>query len=154
MTGFVYFIAAPAVSHVKIGFSKNPDGRLRELQTASGHALVLLGTIAGTRADEQVWHKQFAAKRLHGEWFGLDLELQAVIRAATDGLGPCEALSAMIDERVHLAADISDTFNMAAQHGFNLQGIQAVLSARKIDRESGREPRSIHRAYANATGAN
>lgn len=54
---------------VKIGFSTDPDKRLRELQTGSPFKLRLVKTYPGNRALERRLHGLFSDVRLHGEWF-------------------------------------------------------------------------------------
>lgn len=70
-TGFVYFIRAVGTSRIKLGFSAEPEKRLRELQTASPNRLVLLAKWPGTVAIERQLHKEFAEYRVRGEWFKL-----------------------------------------------------------------------------------
>jgi Meiotically up-regulated gene 113 len=64
----VYFIRA-GTGHVKIGYSRDPKGRLRGLQSAQSTAMVLLRTIDGDQGVERWLHRQFGAYRIRGEWF-------------------------------------------------------------------------------------
>jgi len=66
--GFVYVIG-PGDGPVKVGFSTNPDARLRSLQNGSGAALSVLHVRPGTRRDEADLHKRLRPHRVHGEWF-------------------------------------------------------------------------------------
>lgn len=70
--GFVYFVAIgdPYPTHVKIGFTrKNPQGRLRELQTGCPYKMRLLGFVFGTVGREQELHDVLRDDRAEGEWF-------------------------------------------------------------------------------------
>jgi hypothetical protein len=68
--GYIYFIQAPDCGPVKIGFTTDhPKRRLTQLQTGSPVELTLRAMIRGTHKDELSLHAQFAANRLHGEWF-------------------------------------------------------------------------------------
>lgn len=68
--GYIYFVQAPDCGPVKIGFTTgHPKRRLETLQCGSPVELTLRAMIRGTMADERAFHKQFAANRLHGEWF-------------------------------------------------------------------------------------
>jgi len=79
--GVVYFLAAPSVDLVKIGFSLDVKDRLRKLSTGSAVVTQLLKTIPGTRQDEATLHRRFKAYRVRGEWFKLApirLEIEAM----------------------------------------------------------------------------
>lgn len=67
--GFVYFVQASHGGPVKIGYSVDPGGRLRELQSGSPYWLVLRHSIEGDRTRENELHRQFKEHRLGGEWF-------------------------------------------------------------------------------------
>ena len=69
VTGFVYCIVHHERKAVKIGFSKNPQKRFRQLQTACADTLTLFDKIPGDRALEAGFHRIFAERRLKGEWF-------------------------------------------------------------------------------------
>ena len=75
-TQAVYFIIEqPFNGLVKIGFSKNPEQRLKQLQTGACHPLRIYRMIpTGTRALETVLHKQYQEYRRQGEWFELTLD--------------------------------------------------------------------------------
>lgn len=81
--GYVYFIGAHdpngTIAATKIGFSSRPAKRLAELQTASSRPLTLRGFIPGTKEDEAWLHECFAHRRLTGEWFGSDPELERMV---------------------------------------------------------------------------
>ncbi len=66
--GLCYFIGGDE-GPVKIGFTVDLKGRLSNLRTASPVWLEVLAVRHGGEAREAVYHEQFAADRLHGEWF-------------------------------------------------------------------------------------
>lgn len=66
-SGFVYFLRCADL--VKIGFSREPDVRARNLGTMSPLGLEMVGLHPGTLQDEAMLHEMFASRRLHGEWF-------------------------------------------------------------------------------------
>lgn len=69
-----YFIQRVPNGPVKIGRTANTRQRLAELQTASAEQLVIRGVI---KSDvERRLHEQFASKRMVGEWFRCDDELE------------------------------------------------------------------------------
>lgn len=76
----MYFIAA-AGGLIKIGMSKDPQGRLRELQVGSAVALDLLAVMPGGRREEQRTHQRFWHLRERGEWFRPGSELLEFIRS-------------------------------------------------------------------------
>jgi predicted GIY-YIG superfamily endonuclease len=71
---YVYFIQA-GKGHIKIGVSKDPEARLKDLQVgSSGRELVVLATLPfNTRAEafemEKYLHTELARFRINGEWF-------------------------------------------------------------------------------------
>lgn len=67
--GFVYFIEAEGSQRIKIGYSKDPDGRIKSLQTGSPFPLKLLLAVPANQEKEAELHQQFADLRLDGEWF-------------------------------------------------------------------------------------
>lgn len=74
---YLYCIANSTGS-VKFGFSKDPDRRVRALQTGSSDELVLLETIPvpedQVRQYERLLHAEFAHCRSRGEWFNINPE--------------------------------------------------------------------------------
>lgn len=70
--GYVYFIQGLCGGAIKIGFSKNPEKRLAELQTGYPDSLTIILMIPGTEATERAIHREFEASRLKGEWFRPD----------------------------------------------------------------------------------
>jgi hypothetical protein len=68
--GFVYFIRMGP--WVKIGYSIDPDRRLRTLQTASPVRLELLFSWPGPAEDEAYVQGLFGEYRAEGEWFRLE----------------------------------------------------------------------------------
>jgi hypothetical protein len=79
--GYVYY--AGAGDAVKIGHSRNPWARLRELRIAQPH-IRLLGVEQGDRGLETRRHEQFAASRIKGEWFRRSPELDGLIATVAD----------------------------------------------------------------------
>jgi hypothetical protein len=93
----VYIIAADDAGPVKIGFSKNPEKRLKQFQTGHPQPLRLCHSLAfeGKRAKgiERIIHQTINHLRVQGEWFGLTVadaiaELEfAMIRYGDADLG-------------------------------------------------------------------
>lgn len=65
----VYFVQRGENGPVKIGHSKNPANRMRELQVGCPDRLHLMGTTPGGRHLERQIHIELEASRLQGEWF-------------------------------------------------------------------------------------
>lgn len=75
----IYFIVDTDKNEVKIGFSENPEKRLKQLSTATSSKLILVATINGTRKTESDYHRHFARYKKRREWFELSPEIQAFI---------------------------------------------------------------------------
>lgn len=67
--GWIYCIRDDRAGVVKIGFSVNPDRRLKQLQTANASTLRLIAAIYSTADFEALLHWSNKSRRLHGEWF-------------------------------------------------------------------------------------
>ena len=67
--GFVYFIQSGDGGPVKIGFSKDTQSRLRELQISSPNELTLLGRMEALPTFESELHERFVDLHIRGEWF-------------------------------------------------------------------------------------
>lgn len=73
--GFVYLIACQGINRVKIGYSADPNKRLKELSTGAPGQLVLLATWRGTQKHEAMLHKRLDKYRSQLEWFEIDAHL-------------------------------------------------------------------------------
>ncbi len=71
----VYFIQPGEEPFVKIGITDDLVHRVESLQTASPHALRVLGQIPGTMRTEREIHVLFSHLRVRGEWFRLTSEV-------------------------------------------------------------------------------
>ena len=76
--GYVYLITDERCNVCKIGFSKNPESRLKEIQTSYPFKLKLECYVAGTIEDEGKLHRTFKSYRLMGEWFEYNHEIKKV----------------------------------------------------------------------------
>jgi len=68
--GYVYVVGSGRPGEpVKIGWSGDPESRLRSLQTGSAYRLRLMTRYSGPRDLEKFLHDRFSRLRTHGEWF-------------------------------------------------------------------------------------
>lgn len=80
-TGFVYMMAPEdsceqeAFGHVKIGFSGDPDSRLRQIQTGCPTRLRIARMVPATVRVEQALHEFAREHRSSGEWFRMSAEI-------------------------------------------------------------------------------
>ena len=76
MSSFLYVISNGDA--FKVGFSKDPKRRLRQLQTGNPKKLQLVYTkeieVAPVRLIEDIAHKSLKFTKVQGEWFKTDLE--------------------------------------------------------------------------------
>lgn len=91
---YVYFISAYGeheLQQIKIGYSNDPDGRLKKLQTGSPIKLKLLGTVkcnseAHARQVEKLAHNIFHKQKRRGEWYKLSKkhisQIESLIKTA------------------------------------------------------------------------
>lgn len=68
--GHVYFARVQEFPHViKIGFSRNPESRMKQLQRETGQAHLVEKTLPGTKVDEAIAHIAFFKTHIVREWF-------------------------------------------------------------------------------------
>lgn len=60
----------------KIGYSKHPDKRLKELQTGNSEILRILHITEGDKTKEKELHKKFEHLNICGEWFNYTKEIK------------------------------------------------------------------------------
>jgi hypothetical protein len=77
--GFIYFIVNYQARKVKIGYSTNPQRRLKELLTANDGKLELAKVVPGTIKDERKYHQVFCHSKVRREWFKLTPEIEEFI---------------------------------------------------------------------------
>lgn len=65
----IYFIRAVKSGNIKIGYSKNPEKRKANLQTAHYEELEFIGIINGTLYDEAMIKAMFSKFNIRGEWY-------------------------------------------------------------------------------------
>ncbi len=76
----VYFIKSKTTNNIKIGVSKNPNERKKQIKQIKGDTLEILKIIAsGGYALESKLHRKFSKYRVNGEWFRPSKELLSYI---------------------------------------------------------------------------
>jgi hypothetical protein len=75
--GYVYVIGAAGSDLVKIGYARNVESRLSDLQCGSPLKLYVVAKFRGSREDEAHAHRHFAPFRRHGEWFTSEVRRSA-----------------------------------------------------------------------------
>tara|TARA_R100001530_G_scaffold109837_1_gene77199 strand:+ start:29 stop:1009 length:981 start_codon:yes stop_codon:yes gene_type:complete len=79
--GYVYFISDDNRKTVKIGYSKNPWARVKDLQTGRTAKLSVVATLRTTEVSENDIHSIFDDERQSGEWFVFSPRIEALIQA-------------------------------------------------------------------------
>lgn len=80
----VYFISAPTVSKVKIGYGK-PEQRIEAMRANSPVPLVLLGCVASPPSLEAQLHSYLIEHVSHREWFHLTPQVRETVAALLVG---------------------------------------------------------------------
>lgn len=81
----VYFIGCLENKVVKIGYSKNVENRLTQLQTGYPTKLSVFKVLDGDTDDEKFYHEYFSSYRIGGEWFELSDELRKFLNLEEQG---------------------------------------------------------------------
>lgn len=83
--GFIYFLHAPSVRKLKIGFTTMPEHRVREHIAGSPVPLVLLRQVRASFRVEQILHAVLDKYRSHGEWYEADPKLLRLAESLKEG---------------------------------------------------------------------
>lgn len=67
--GYIYFLQHGEDGAIKIGFAKDIEKRIKQIQEISPVPLRLLAKIKGTMMKEAALHNRFKRYRLKNEWF-------------------------------------------------------------------------------------
>lgn len=95
--GFVYFLRSGDA--IKIGFSRDPQKRSRELRTALAEGITALAFVRGTLFDERALHRALWAHGRQGEWFTASRDVvQAMVQSIAAG-----RVMLPVDERATLS---------------------------------------------------
>jgi len=105
LEGFVYFAWSDTEKLVKIGWSGNPEVRLRDFKTATAGSVRLVYQTKALRVDERRIHAALKRDRTSGEWFRPSDALTAMIRALEAGASIKDACEAA--EEARLRGEIS-----------------------------------------------
>lgn len=65
----LYIIQSDLTGMIKIGRSKDPQKRLKQLQTGNPNKLKLIASFEGEGWKEKILHERLDSFRLEGEWF-------------------------------------------------------------------------------------
>jgi len=82
MMKYVYLIHSLENSYYKIGISKHPNKRIKELNTGNSSELKLIETYESEFASkiEKALHMRYSHYRMEGEWFKLSLENEVTFK--------------------------------------------------------------------------
>lgn len=77
--GYVYVIGNEEAKICKIGFSANPNKRIKEVQTGCPYLLKILLIFQADKYTETRLHHKYSKYRRNGEWFNIAGELKSSI---------------------------------------------------------------------------
>lgn len=78
-SNYVYYLGTTDSDVVKVGISRNPWSRVRDLQTGSSSEFVLFATMKTETRTEFAIHEFFKSTRTKGEWFKRSNALNSLI---------------------------------------------------------------------------
>lgn len=90
ISGYVYFINFSKESPIKIGFAKNIDKRLGQLQIGNPYELEVLCAAPGHEAGERILHEHLQMNEVRGEWFWPTSYVKRVLRRLRNLESFCE----------------------------------------------------------------
>lgn len=86
----VYVIATSDMGPFKVGRSRDPEQRMRQLQTGHPERLGLRFVHRAPRWMESAMHNALASSRMEGEWFGCEFDSIWAWHLAMDEIERCE----------------------------------------------------------------
>ena len=101
----VYYVLAPELDLMKVGFATDAKTRFNKIQCDSPVRLILVTFEAGDETTEATRHYQFRALRQRGEWF----RYEGALRNHVMALPPIPAKEPSMNARV-IAVGISKTY--------------------------------------------
>src|SRR5947209_6314715 len=84
----IYFIQDTVTRAIKIGYSTNPQKRLKTLQNSNQNKLVLLYAMHGEYEQESELHRRFEKYKMGQEWFKGEIASAVSQIIAADRLNP------------------------------------------------------------------
>lgn len=97
--GSVYLILDADNNRVKIGHSRHPLKRLRQLQTGSSAKLILIGVIAAAIEVEKRLHDEMHEHHVHSEWFSGGEDAVKWLNRQTGGAPMCRTWARLVPAR-------------------------------------------------------
>ncbi len=83
--GYIYFLHSPEMSKIKIGYSKYPASRIKDIRKVIPLHINSLRIMRGSMSHEKRLFKLWERYREQGEWFKASDELLAWIDSLLDG---------------------------------------------------------------------
>jgi len=95
---YIYVLENPVSRRLKIGTSRVPDRRQRDLEAGAGGPLNRIALVPGDYRLERELHTRFAAHRVAGEWFEPHEEVVTWLHSLTSvPVAPCAPMAAPSD---------------------------------------------------------
>lgn len=82
--GYIYLIGSLKYGFVKIGYSKNPHKRLKEIQVGCPFEVNILSVAKGNMLKEKLIHKKYSKYKSFGEWFFIKGEVELMVKKEMD----------------------------------------------------------------------
>jgi hypothetical protein len=93
--GYIYFIGSES-GPVKIGYSRNPWARVKDISTSNHDTVELLAVVRTNEVSERRIHELLADYRSTGEWFRRDDFIDRLIAAIKGGISTDSELYAYV----------------------------------------------------------
>lgn len=138
-SSYVYFVGATDSDVVKVGFSKNPWSRAKDLQTGSHAKYEVLATIKTDERSEFALHKFFEKSRSSGEWFFRSKAINDLIdKAKTGEINSYESCVSYL-QSLH-----PEDFDPTTELGYGSS--VATTKDKEVDKEKEVKTKRAHRA--------
>ena len=132
LIAWVYIIKAPPKEVYKIGYTRDVETRLKDLQVANANELEIVHMFETEKAllAEQLLHKLFENKRVRGEWYQLD-SFDIAFLSRINGYTNSFTWDAQIIDLDDIAPDPPEIFLILVKDIITPQGLQDIYITEK-----------------------
>lgn len=138
----IYFVQSAASDLIKIGFTGRAHQRFKSLRATEKAEIMVLGIMAGDKADEKKLHARFADFRVRGEWFSKCVAIEMFIANHTspevpaDAPHPVRRLSVTISDEVAEAIKLLQAAEVRTESNMVALLLMEALAHRELEAEA------------------
>jgi hypothetical protein len=145
VNSYVYFIYSG--SGVKIGVSKHPKERVKQIRVGAPNA-ILLGAVKGGLDKEAEMHQRFVNWRFGGEWFRHECLHYVAEVIAAEGVEEMFPVGPVADDGALGVTSLVDSWSSLSP---DVQDYISTLCKRVIDKQAAKKNQQVQTEKTNVT---